>query len=41
MVVDVGGVYNPKIHRYDHHQKSFTDTLSTVRPDLIKDKHIR
>ena len=21
LVVDVGGVYDPTIHRYDHHQK--------------------
>eukprot|EP01112_Ceratiomyxa_fruticulosa_P000449 TRINITY_DN1040_c0_g1_i1.p1 TRINITY_DN1040_c0_g1~~TRINITY_DN1040_c0_g1_i1.p1 ORF type:complete len:331 (-),score=63.21 TRINITY_DN1040_c0_g1_i1:161-1153(-) len=27
IVVDVGGVYDPKTHRYDHHQSSFTDTL--------------
>lgn len=23
-----GGVYNPLIHRYDHHQNTFTETLS-------------
>lgn len=22
IVVDVGGVYNPENHRYDHHQRS-------------------
>mmetsp|Transcript_68069 Transcript_68069/g.197240 ORF Transcript_68069/g.197240 Transcript_68069/m.197240 type:complete len:361 (+) Transcript_68069:43-1125(+) len=28
IVVDVGGTYEPEKHRYDHHQKSFTDTYS-------------
>ncbi|CAH1983347.1 unnamed protein product [Acanthoscelides obtectus] len=41
IVVDVGGEYSPKRNRYDHHQKSFEDTLSTVRPDLAKNKLIR
>jgi len=41
IVVDVGGVYDPKIHRYDHHQRGFDHTLSTVRPDLAKNKHIK
>jgi len=27
IVVDVGGVYDPTTHRYDHHQSSFADTL--------------
>lgn len=25
IVVDVGAVYDPPTHRYDHHQRSFTD----------------
>jgi hypothetical protein len=25
IVVDVGGVYDPVTHRYDHHQRNFTD----------------
>lgn len=28
IVVDVGGVYDPATHRYDHHQRGFTETLS-------------
>mmetsp|Transcript_141535 Transcript_141535/g.439989 ORF Transcript_141535/g.439989 Transcript_141535/m.439989 type:complete len:372 (-) Transcript_141535:127-1242(-) len=28
IVVDVGATYEPEKHRYDHHQKSFTDTYS-------------
>ncbi|KAI8925599.1 metal-dependent protein hydrolase [Entophlyctis helioformis] len=27
IVVDVGGVYDPATHRYDHHQREFTDTF--------------
>ncbi|KAL4474206.1 hypothetical protein ABPG72_001745 [Tetrahymena utriculariae] len=29
IVVDVGGIYEPSRHRYDHHQKSFADTFSS------------
>lgn len=28
IVVDVGAVYDPSKHRYDHHQRGFTETLS-------------
>jgi len=28
IVVDVGGVYDPATHRYDHHQKEFSSTFS-------------
>ncbi|KAI8981801.1 metal-dependent protein hydrolase [Mycotypha africana] len=28
IVVDVGGVYDPAIHRYDHHQRGFTETFT-------------
>lgn len=28
IVVDVGATYEPEKHRYDHHQRSFTDTYS-------------
>eukprot|EP00441_Pelagodinium_beii_P023292 CAMPEP_0197676900 /NCGR_PEP_ID=MMETSP1338-20131121/87561_1 /TAXON_ID=43686 ORGANISM="Pelagodinium beii, Strain RCC1491" /NCGR_SAMPLE_ID=MMETSP1338 /ASSEMBLY_ACC=CAM_ASM_000754 /LENGTH=347 /DNA_ID=CAMNT_0043257651 /DNA_START=38 /DNA_END=1078 /DNA_ORIENTATION=+ len=28
IVVDVGGTYEPEKHRYDHHQKTFTDVYS-------------
>lgn len=27
IVVDVGAVYEPARHRYDHHQRGFTETL--------------
>jgi uncharacterized UPF0160 family protein len=27
ILVDVGAVYNPETHRYDHHQAGFTETL--------------
>lgn len=30
VVVDVGGVYDPEKHRYDHHQRSFTDCMNTL-----------
>ncbi|XP_021950965.1 MYG1 exonuclease isoform X2 [Folsomia candida] len=32
IVVDVGGVFNPETKRFDHHQKTFTHSMSTVRP---------
>ncbi|XP_047407405.1 MYG1 exonuclease isoform X2 [Sciurus carolinensis] len=32
IVVDVGGEYDPQRHRYDHHQRSFTDTMSSLCP---------
>lgn len=28
IIVDVGGTYDPATHRYDHHQKGFTETFS-------------
>ena len=27
VVVDVGGVYDPSTHRYDHHQRGFTEVF--------------
>lgn len=27
IVVDVGAVYDPETHRYDHHQREFTGTF--------------
>lgn len=27
ILVDVGAVYDPATHRYDHHQRSFTETF--------------
>ncbi|CAH1163954.1 unnamed protein product [Phaedon cochleariae] len=41
IVVDVGGKYDPKTHHYDHHQRGFEHTLSSVRPDLAKNKLIK
>ena len=33
VVVDVGAVYDPLSHRYDHHQASFSHSMSSLRPD--------
>ncbi|KAF4094049.1 hypothetical protein AMELA_G00009030 [Ameiurus melas] len=33
IVVDVGGVYDPKQHRYDHHQRSFGETFNSLCPE--------
>ncbi|KAL3286021.1 hypothetical protein HHI36_000534 [Cryptolaemus montrouzieri] len=41
IVVDVGAVYDPKKCRFDHHQRGFEETLSSVRPDLVKNKFIK
>ncbi|KAK3730854.1 hypothetical protein QZH41_009970 [Actinostola sp. cb2023] len=30
IVVDVGGVYEPDKHRYDHHQRSFTGNMQSL-----------
>jgi len=30
IVVDVGAAYDPERHRYDHHQRSFADTMHTL-----------
>ncbi|KAL1512798.1 hypothetical protein ABEB36_002326 [Hypothenemus hampei] len=38
IVVDVGALYNPKTHRYDHHQREFQETLNSIRPDLVRNK---
>lgn len=32
IVVDVGGEYDPQRHRYDHHQRSFTETMRSLVP---------
>lgn len=34
VVVDVGAVYDASKHRYDHHQKTFTDTYSSDYPEI-------
>lgn len=33
IVIDVGGVYDHSNRRYDHHQKSFNHSMSTLMPD--------
>ncbi|CAH1268595.1 C12orf10 [Branchiostoma lanceolatum] len=33
IVVDVGGQYDPATHRYDHHQRSFNETMNSLVPD--------
>ncbi|XP_075228230.1 MYG1 protein-like isoform X2 [Lycorma delicatula] len=30
IVIDVGSVYDPKINRYDHHQRGFNESMNTV-----------
>ncbi|XP_052524660.1 MYG1 exonuclease isoform X1 [Tympanuchus pallidicinctus] len=32
VVVDVGGEYDPERHRYDHHQRSFTQSMRSLQP---------
>ena len=34
IVVDVGSVFDPARKRFDHHQSSFNESLSTLRPDV-------
>ncbi|XP_022063929.2 LOW QUALITY PROTEIN: UPF0160 protein MYG1, mitochondrial [Acanthochromis polyacanthus] len=33
IVVDVGGEFDPKRHRYDHHQRTFTETFHSLCPE--------
>nr|XP_057911704.1 UPF0160 protein MYG1, mitochondrial [Doryrhamphus excisus] len=33
IVVDVGGEFDPKRHRYDHHQRTFAETFHSLCPD--------
>jgi uncharacterized UPF0160 family protein len=35
IVVDVGGIYDPSKHRYDHHQRGFFETLSNKYPTKL------
>ncbi|KAF7267616.1 hypothetical protein GWI33_019108 [Rhynchophorus ferrugineus] len=39
IVVDVGGEYDPKHNRFDHHQRGFKETFHSVQPELSKDKY--
>lgn len=34
IVVDVGAVFDHESKRYDHHQREFTETLSSLKPEL-------
>lgn len=34
IVVDVGSIFDDKANRFDHHQKSFQHSLSSLRPEL-------
>lgn len=36
IVVDVGGVYSPEAHRYDHHQRGFNEVFGSGDHDQIK-----
>ncbi|KAK4683595.1 MYG1 exonuclease, partial [Tremellales sp. Uapishka_1] len=36
IVVDVGGVYSPEKHRYDHHQRGFSEVFANGGFDKIK-----
>ncbi|XP_018534481.1 UPF0160 protein MYG1, mitochondrial isoform X2 [Lates calcarifer] len=33
VVVDVGGEFDPKRHRYDHHQRTFSETFHSLCPE--------
>lgn len=33
-VVDVGAKFDHEKKRYDHHQREFTETLSSLKPEL-------
>uniref|UniRef100_A0A3Q3JHU2 Uncharacterized protein n=1 Tax=Monopterus albus TaxID=43700 RepID=A0A3Q3JHU2_MONAL len=33
IVVDVGGEFDPKTHRYDHHQRTFAESFHSLRPE--------
>lgn len=41
IIVDVGGEYNHEKKWYDHHQLTFKDTFSTVRPEFNEQLDIR
>ncbi|XP_070506621.1 MYG1 protein-like [Chironomus tepperi] len=37
ILVDIGGVYDPKTKRFDHHQSTFKETFSSLRPEFGED----
>lgn len=41
IVVDVGSVFDPAKKRYDHHQKTFNESFSSLRPELGPNGTIR
>lgn len=41
IVVDVGSAYNPTVKRYDHHQSTFQESFSSLRPELGKISDVR
>uniref|UniRef100_A0A1B0D999 Uncharacterized protein n=1 Tax=Phlebotomus papatasi TaxID=29031 RepID=A0A1B0D999_PHLPP len=41
IVVDVGSVFDKEKNRFDHHQQSFSDTLSSLRPEFGKNYNVR
>lgn len=41
IVVDVGAVFNVEENRFDHHQKTFQKTLSSLRPELGDNYNVR
>jgi len=41
IVVDVGSVYNPTAKRYDHHQSTFKESFTSLRPELGEISNVR
>ncbi|KRT84162.1 hypothetical protein AMK59_134, partial [Oryctes borbonicus] len=41
IVVDVGGEYDVERQRFDHHQRGFEETFSTVLPNTARNKTIK
>ena len=41
IVVDVGGSFDPERKRFDHHQKTFTDSFTSLLPKLGDNGSIR
>lgn len=41
IIVDVGGEFDHEKKLYDHHQKTFQETMSTLRPELGDQYKIR
>lgn len=41
VVIDVGGVYDPEKNRFDHHQQTFKETFSSLRPEFGSEFDVR